>query len=785
MRTLRRARCVGQQAALPRRAVLRPLPLRPAVPQRQLSTAAPAHSSGITHALDDTPWTPVNPPAPADTTAALRRAIDSGMSADDALELVHPAAMGEDGPEHWSYNLLVGVLSLQPSAHSLAALLPLVADAENRAARGATAHMRLMAKYINAVSRAGALVFLIPVVEAAFHRIEEQLAADLNTETATKAAENTISHHHTILHALGAYAGNDPYYRNARDLPQHVQYLVGVVVKHLIVSLESVPSSSAARPSIALRQATLDAVFSPQLLVPGSLAPLIEHCKSTGVEMKPAYWRQAATVAAHSGDSAAAAEYAARVGDEGEGHENADVLLAALVKSSVNETIEALVPLLSGGRSGATNPASGATHAASGTADTSDIERAWCYLLSRASSDPTVSPQAIIDLANGVPEAAISAYTLTPAMHALNQRGDADTAMRIWTDLVRRYRVADPARRRHLIDATALSVGAEVAYSSALGHTDDALERPIKLVDQYARSPTPVPLDTQTLNTLLRMCLRSGRPGTAFRLWHAAPLRWGLSPDDISLTLLLNTARFNNHDTELDAFRHRLRLLRDALGAQHTDAEIAQEPLTRRAAEWPSAPASVLLDGARYSWREEHGAVQPWEKARALFRDVVLGNWPALADVRSPLEHPSGAWSAVSGFISPPSALAAHAPRPPPAPSGLATYPHIIPSEATWNAYVGLLGSYDRPREIPTALAWMRELRAKPLHRTMATALMHIGEHEGPRRRVRWASGETALARDEEIMRAWLVEWLGAEAVPTEEEVAEHRRARTSKPLSR
>jgi hypothetical protein len=50
---------------------------------------------------------------------------------------------------------------------------------------------------------------------------------------------------------------------------------------------------------------------------------------------------------------------------------------------------------------------------------------------------------------------------------------------------------------------------------------------------------------------------------------------------------------------------------------------------------------------------------------------------------------------------------------------------------------------------------------------------MHIGEHEGARRRVR-IKGRTVLARDEEILRAWLGEWLPA--VPSESEVADFRR---------
>lgn len=781
------------ESPLAYRAVLRRPPIAPSSPlppPRYLSTSVAAAHTTHTLAEDQAEW--VAPSSVAsrrnarsvtdDPTALLRRAMrgNQHMGAGNALALVPPGTA-------LSVDMLFYVLSLWPSPRPLATLLRLIDEADADIAT----HLRLVAAYVGAAATAKLLVFVRPAVELALRRIDDELAADLTNETASKAVENTIAYHDTLLHALAAYSAKEPYYRDARSLPQHVQALIGVVAKHLIASLDSVPSSSSAgqRPSIAQRQPTLDALFSPQMLVPDSLPALVAHCESTGVDMKTAYWRQAAVIAVYGEDRDAAVEYVSRLEQGEEGQELSHLLITARVKTNVSEIIETLVPLLR---------ADDARQAPAPNADGSPTaaERAWCFLLSRACADPSVTSQEIVDLANSVPEWAISAFSLTPTVHALTERGDVDTALHIWDDLVNRHRRAGLETRRQLIDAAALSVGAEMMYASEEDGADDPLARAIKLVDFYAAvgslaerdSATymtdAVPLDTQVLNTLLRLCERAGRPGTAFRLWHASPLRWGVKHNDISLTHLLNAARHNSHDGELDLFRQRLRLLRDALGTQHSDAEVAAEPTTRRDAQWRTGPSTVLLDGARYTWRDEHGAVRPHEKARAVFRDVVLGNWPSLAAVRSPLDHPTGAFATVSGFISPPSALGEASEHPHPPPSGDATYPHIIPTQASWNSYVGLLGGFDRVPEIPAALAWMRALATPPWRQTMATALMHIGEHEGPRRRVRWASGETALARDEEIMRAWLVEWLGEEAVPTEEEVAEYRRARTSRPLS-
>jgi hypothetical protein len=139
-----------------------------------------------------------------------------------------------------------------------------------------------------------------------------------------------------------------------------------------------------------------------------------------------------------------------------------------------------------------------------------------------------------------------------------------------------------------------------------------------------------------------------------------------------------------------------------------------------------------------------------------------------------------------------------------------------MPDATTFQVYVTLLGYYNMPEEIPTALAWAREMDVQPTWRCMCSALAFVCETEGPRRRVKgWydvpsasvQEGEDAIAemgcggqdgreglsskglsepgkgkagevkkrarlvRDEEVLRRWLQDWVKGD-VPTEADVA-------------
>jgi hypothetical protein len=594
-------------------------------------------------------------------------------------------------------------------------------------------------------------------------------ATHLDRKRSADQAVRALARYHRFLRAL---AGR----RMASSLPAAVQEEMARVVAALISGLEGMtpPANLAARPE------SFNAILSPHLLAPTAVVPILAHAKRTGIELSSSQWLAVATVHLEAGRLEDGLRALARAA--GSDASASYRLMAAEGVPSLADAVKLLEPIVAGLPVDADADAEG--HEAPGTNSNPQVDlgttaRAWSILLSRAAADEGVTAKHLLALVAQIPDAVAIGHTLTPVMHGLLRRGDVVAARRLWRDIQNSYQAVGGSAR--LIDAATLCVGAEVQFARA-----DGLTHALKAVDHYAwrpkrghqvEAPRPaggraVHLDTQALNVLLSLASRDGKPGVAFRLWEAARGRWGVVHDDISLTLLLECARTcteRGFDPGLESFRGRLRALASAIHAT---------PATYQAREvdWRSVPLKELLDPPRYSWHEEHGGQQPWARARALFRAVVLGNWPGLADVSSPLGARS--FLGLADFLSP-RAFPAASTCPPPAAD--AAYAHIIPSARTWEAYMSLLRQYGSEfgdaaaaeDEVARALGWMRALGTRPTWRTSLEALMHIGEHEGARRRVR-IKGRTVLARDEEILRAWLGEWLPA--VPSESEVADFRR---------
>ncbi|GMK57312.1 hypothetical protein CspeluHIS016_0401460 [Cutaneotrichosporon spelunceum] len=615
--------------------------------------------------------------------------------------------------------------------------------------------------------RAHALTYIRPVVDEALDILAAVTQLDIKNEA--DEVERAIGRYHRFLRAL---AGTGP----AAALTAVVQDEMARVVSALISTLETMtpPGTLAARP------ASFTALLSARLLAPTTLRPILAHAKKWRLELSPSQWLAVATVGLQSGRHEGALTALAHAA--GADSTVRSRLMEAQGAASLVDTVKLLEPFVTGllVDTATAEVETDRQAASSPMEDLATSTRAWSILLSRVAADDDVTAKQLSTLVSQIPDAMAVSHTLTPVMHGLMRRGDIVAARRIWRDIQNSYQAAGEGRGA-VIDAATLSVGAEVQFARPNG-----LKHALKAVDHYAwrprrghrvESPRPaggraVRLDTQALNVLISLASRAGQPGVTFRLWEAARARWGVIHDDISLTLVLESALTcteRGFDPGMDSFRGRLRALASA---------IHSTPATYKSKEvdWRSVPLTALLDPPHYSWHEEHGGQQPWARARALFRAVVLGNWPGLADVPSPLGARS--FLGIADLLSPRSFPAASI-CPPPAPG--ADYAHIIPSARTWEMYMSLLRKYGVEfgdaaaveDEVARALGWMRTLGTKPTWRTTLEALMHVGEHEGARRRVR-IKDRTVLARDEEILRAWLSEWLPT--VPSESEVADFRR---------
>jgi len=420
--------------------------------------------------------------------------------------------------------------------------------------------------------------------------------------------------------------------------------------------------------------------------------------------------------------------------------------------------------------------------------------RAWSILLKRAATDNAVSSDDLFRLAESIPDVAVGAATLTPVLHGMMERNDLERGLTIWRTAQKRYSHATRRVRQSLLDAPLLSVAGEVRGRAAAIENANPVNFAIKTVDYYGARPVganvwgdpefephpkvrqSVPLDTGVLNMLLRMCAQLSTPSVAFRLWRVAPERWGVSPDDVSLAYLLDSARAYARDNQ-DTMESRVQMMKDTFSFR-TLSELVTGPRRLRNVLQKASPdeTRALFDPPGYTWRAEYGPTQPIEVARGVFEDVLFGNWPDLKHVPSPVRH-GGTISELATFVSP--RRLASAP-PAPRPSG-STYAYIVPGQRAWDAYIKLIAYHFPDDDLPLTLAYMRALGVVPAWSTMLVALKMIGEREGPRMRVATPKG-TRLMRDEEAVRAYLEDWLQDTAkVPSEADVAEFRKTQEAR----
>jgi hypothetical protein len=296
----------------------------------------------------------------------------------------------------------------------------------------------------------------------------------------------------------------------------------------------------------------------------------------------------------------------------------------------------------------------------------------------------------------------------------------------------------------------------------------------VELQGVYRTARRSVPLDTGALNMLLKICGREGYPGPAFRLYRLARERWGILPDDESLTLLMMLAR-QCAIREQDSMENRLQMMKDTFTLRRFSERLWRAPLTRSA---KPSETRALLDPPGYSWRSEYGTRQPVDLARSAFEDVIFANWPALKYTPSPLKH--GPLADLGALLSP-RRLGGAPPTPGARADESAPYAHLVPGPRAWDAYIKLVAYHFPDEDLPLRLAYMRALRVVPAWDTMLVALNMVGEREGPRIRIATAK-HTGLMRDEQAIRAYLEDWLGEDdKVPSETDVAEYRRGQQAR----
>ncbi|CAE6473189.1 unnamed protein product [Rhizoctonia solani] len=334
----------------------------------------------------------------------------------------------------------------------------------------------------------------------------------------------------------------------------------------------------------------------------------------------------------------------------------------------------------------------------------------------------------------------------------------------------------------------------EAAVSAHILNGD--LEEAINLLDTYvkplaklgpAANDQAVGVQSPSkLVTLLVSHLPASGQELAFR---QAYKRWGIQPDSSALEAVMvgaaQAVAKQSKDLDLKAS---MRELKEGFKNFFRRAPVEDEP----------SEQSILSPG-------------PFSKQHAirLFRSVLLRNWPFIQGAER------GYWEgllekrAIELFLPVPLTVRRKTNnttrdediklRPsfkftpsPLHPSPTPSYPHACPTRRAWTAYLSLL----HPQALPQALEWMRTIdnffHTHPttsslleLFRPERTAMIDV--------LMRWEdfflAGETPIARAweertkrvvggvgrEGVLRAWLIEWLGNEYVPSRNEIARAR----------
>lgn len=676
--------------------------------------------------------------------------------------------------------------------------------------------------FIKAAVRLNSFILLPPILTEILHGFEEY-------SDATTMVEN----HRILLSHLG---------KEEAVLPH-----VGQVVEHLLGELERIRTAAEGgsdTPVPPLPTSLVDVVFK-RYLTPMTLGPLMAYIASpgSGVVLQERHWRHAASVAYQAGMHEDGIAYTARASKnlaeeypELTGLHPVHIMMGAQRSTRLTEAIKVLMPLIerldkyratkrlrasitttddddpefqdAASLPSITEDEADEIDAWLNVMDTSPqamravVTRIWSILLTRAARDRSLAAGDLIAAADAMPDVALCAATLTPLMFGLMKRGELDRARHVWYDMKARHGTALPSERHRMLDSTALAVAAQLQFlRRSRGPTRDfALQETLKLVEYYAarggvaphmpplvkgiKVRNSVPLDARVVNKLLHMCAWTGRVSVALRVWSAARPRWGVLPNDLSLALLIDSARFcttkgTGDFGGGDMFRRRLKILASAF---HLPGRERQRhpgsPLDKPAEYWVNYAGSCAKDPLNYDWWREHAAA-PWEEVRQLFRnDILFANYPGLKDVPSPLTR-SSAFADFKALIAPPS-LAGAPLRPMPLGG---KYAFLIPGYKSFRSYIELVATYFAEDDMGEVIAWMRALDVKPDRASMLVALTYVGETEGPRHNVR-IDGHSALVRDEHVLRAYLCEWLGegggvdGATVPTEMDVARYRRAR-------
>ncbi|KAI0830208.1 hypothetical protein BC628DRAFT_986113 [Trametes gibbosa] len=356
-------------------------------------------------------------------------------------------------------------------------------------------------------------------------------------------------------------------------------------------------------------------------------------------------------------------------------------------------------------------------------------------------------------------------------------------------------------QRKHLFDTTQVTIFAEALTmlnrpdaafrllrefdSTRAQYVASTAVPEIEILEELPRPSSSHTIDIQAVNTFMIALLRIGRPDAVFYIWDTMPQIFpGVEPNSASLAILFKAARFARKcegtlQVALQDFGLRRILPGRVAGS---DIERAPQRLGRDEAlmglEWLlEKDTGRVVTGF---WRGERaGAV-----ALRLAWRILVGNWPALAELESPVRHIAAQQTLspvadlyhnvhlrqryfaddIGGDEDIASDSAAF-----PADEEGRTFFGIIPHDVMFRSLLDLLAAEERAGQIPLVLVWMKYLGVRPSGNTLATALVYWSEVslDGPLIETWKGEGRSKYAQ---LVR-WMEKWVGRHSMPTREEM--------------
>ncbi|KAG8912207.1 hypothetical protein FRC00_005033 [Tulasnella sp. 408] len=425
----------------------------------------------------------------------------------------------------------------------------------------------------------------------------------------------------------------------------------------------------------------------------------------------------------------------------------------------------------------------------------------------RSKSRPTSSLLATLDkMEKEECDHLLDVATYTMVLTALVKRKEWKTAWDVWVRLrtrcfrdARTQSASPEQSRAWRLDPVALSIGVTLLcrykgdFAEAFRMVDG-----LGSVDSYVATSVGIPIDTFLVNGLMGELARAHRTEAIYPLWQEMSRQYGVERDHVTLRTLLDAAALGSVGGETDASMGNIEGIATAMADGFSRMIIARRQRKRA--------QGVDLTQVRFAYRMElllgegrrprdevlWDGMIAWQRARLIFLEVALGNWPGLVKVESPASADAFTRGLKSGrhelpwvqptiqdLLTPPgTALPVHQhiefqstvnPHVIPAPPATSLYPHISLDDAIFQAYIRLLGEHNLAAQIPLTLAWMRALRITPSKKTLSLSLVYFREVTTSMQPLVYAYGKEGNGEYGRLVQ-WLKDWV-PDLVPSEDAV--------------